>query len=140
MSTSIQENKAVVTAFFEAMNGHNFDDLDLVLARDVVRHCPATPDVTVTSLTQFKDFMKSDATAFPDSHQTPVLMVGEGDLVAVWATYEGTQSGPLGPLPPSGIRSKFNFSGVFRVSGTKIVEWWVTWDNLTILRQLGHAQ
>ena len=88
LSNAIQENKAVVIAFFEAMNGHDIDDLDLIVAGDVVRHCPATPDVTVTSLAQFKEFMRSDITAFPDSCQTPVLMVGEGELVAVWATYE----------------------------------------------------
>jgi predicted ester cyclase len=139
MSALTSEKKALVTAFFDAMNGHELDALDIVLASDVVRHCPATPDVIVTSLAQFKDFMRADASAFPDSCQTPVLMVEEGELVAVWATYEGTQSGPLGPFQPSGMRCKFDFSGVFRVSGTKIVEWWVTWDNLTILRQLGHA-
>jgi predicted ester cyclase len=27
---------------------------------------------------------------------------------------------------------------MFRIEARKIAEWWVTWDNLTILRQLGH--
>lgn len=140
MSASISENKAVVAAFFDAMNSHDLHALDAVLATDVVRHCPATPEIAVTSLAQFKAFMQADTSAFPDSHQTPVLVVGEGDLIAVWATYEGTHSGPFGSLPPSSRRCSFNFSGVFRVSGAKIVEWWVTWDNLTILSQLGHPK
>jgi predicted ester cyclase len=27
---------------------------------------------------------------------------------------------------------------MFRMADGKIAEWWVTWDNMTILRQLGH--
>jgi len=27
---------------------------------------------------------------------------------------------------------------VFRMADRKIAEWWVTWDNMTILRALGH--
>jgi predicted ester cyclase len=75
---------------------------------------------------------------FPDSRQTIVHMVAEGDLVGVWATYEGTQRGPIGPLPASGARTQFDFGAVFRMANGKIAEWWVTWDNITILQQLGH--
>jgi hypothetical protein len=65
------------------------------------------------------DFLRQDTAVFPDSVQTIKLLVAEGDLVAVWTTYEGTQQGPMGP---------------------KIAEWWVTWDNMTILRALGHSE
>jgi len=37
---------------------------------------------------------------FPDSIQTPKHLLADGDLVAVWATYEGTQRGQMGPFPP----------------------------------------
>jgi predicted ester cyclase len=60
----------------------------------------------------------------------------EGDLVAAWTTYEGTQLGPMGSFPPSGRKATFDFGAVFRVEGGKIAEWWVTWDNMTILRAL----
>ena len=39
---------------------------------------------------------------FPNSVQTIRLLIAEGNLVAVWATYEGTQQGSMGPFPPSG--------------------------------------
>ncbi len=52
---------------------------------------------------------------------------------------EGTQLGPMGPFPPSGRKAKFDFGAVFRIEGGKIAEWWVTWDNMTILRSLGHV-
>ena len=74
---------------------------------------------------------------FPDSVQTITHLVAEGNVVAVWTTYEGTQQGPMGPFPPSGRRARFDFGAVFRVEHAKIAEWWVTWDNMVVLRALG---
>jgi len=49
----------------------------------------------------------NDSTAiFPDSEQTLTQAAAEGDLVGVWCTYEGTQRGPIGPLPASGQKIK----------------------------------
>jgi predicted ester cyclase len=58
--------------------------------------------------------------------------------VAVWATYEGTQRGQMGPFPPSGKKVQFDFAALLRVEEGKIAEMWVTWDNMAILAQLGH--
>ena len=58
--------------------------------------------------------------------------------MGVWGTYEGTQRGPIGPLLASGARTHFDFGAVFRMADGKIAEWWITWDNMKILRQLGH--
>jgi predicted ester cyclase len=41
-------------------------------------------------------------------------------------------------FPPSGRKAQFDFGAMFRIEGGKIAEWWVTWDNMTILRALGH--
>jgi predicted ester cyclase len=138
MSATSEQNKVLVRRLWEAMNNRQLEALDALLAPDVVRHCEATPGGDVRSLEQFKDFMRQDAAVFPDSVQTITHLVAEGDLVAVWATYEGTQQGPMGPLPPSGRRARFDFGAVFRLERAKIAEWWVTWDNIAILRALGH--
>ena len=95
-----------------------------------------TPDLQARSLDDIKEFLRLDTAVFPDSVQTVKLMVAEGDLVATWATYEGTQQGPMGPFPPSGRKAQFDFGAVFRIEDGKIAEWWVTWDNMTILRAL----
>jgi steroid delta-isomerase-like uncharacterized protein len=138
MSTTSEQNKVLVRRFWDAMNTRHLEALDDLLAPDVVRHCEATPGVDVRSLEQFKEFMRQDAAVFPDSVQTITHLVAEGHVVAVWATYEGTQQGPLGPFPPSGRRARFEFGAVFRVERGKIAEWWVTWDNMALLRALGH--
>jgi steroid delta-isomerase-like uncharacterized protein len=137
MSTSANV-KELMRRFENAMNARRLDLLDELISPDVVRHCEATPGLVVTNLDQLKDFLKADAAVFPDNKQTFEHILVDGDMAAVWATYEGTQMGQMGPFPPSEKHAKFSFSGIFRVSEGKIAEWWVTWDNLTILRQLGH--
>jgi predicted ester cyclase len=64
-------------------------------------------------------------------------MLAEDDLVAFWATYSGIQDGPMGPYPATGKRMELDFAGMHRIADDKIVETWVTWDNLTGLTQLG---
>jgi steroid delta-isomerase-like uncharacterized protein len=136
--TASAENKVLVRRFGEAMNARQLDLLDELVAPDFIRHCQATPEVTVGSRDQFKDFLRQDAAVFPDSRQILQHMLAEGDLVAIWATYEGTQKGQMGPFPPSGKRMQVDFAAVLRVENGKIAEMWVTWDNKTILAQLGH--
>jgi predicted ester cyclase len=45
-----------------------------------------------------KEFLRQDTAVFPDSVQTIKLLVAEGNLVAAWTTYEGTQQGLMGPF------------------------------------------
>ena len=138
MPTIAEENKAGVRRFWDAMNTRQWDAFDELLAPDVVRHCQATPEANVRSCEQYKEWFRQDATVFPDSMQTLTHLVTEGDFVAVWATYAGTQRGRLGPFPPSEKKVQVDFGAVFRMVQGKIAEWWVTWDNTEILAQLGH--
>jgi len=138
MTTTIDVNKDLARRFAEAMNTRRLDLLDEIVAPGFVRHCQATPNVSVTSLAAFKEFLRHDAAVFPDSVQTPRHVVAEGDLVAVWASYEGTQLGQDGPFPPSGKRMQLEFGAFLRVEDGKIAELWVTWDNVAALTQLGH--
>ena len=135
---SAEQNKAVIRHFFDAWNSRRPEAFDDLITPDVVRHCDATPGVEARSLEQIKEFLVQDTAIFPDFVQTIKLLITEGNHVAVWVTYEGTQQGPMGPLPPSGRKAQFDFGAVFRIDGGKIAEWWVTWDNMKILRSLGH--
>jgi predicted ester cyclase len=138
MRTPSEENKVLVHRFGEAMNTRQLHLLDELVAPGFLRHCQATPEIDVRSLQEFKDFLRRDAAVFPDSIQTLKHILAEGDLVAVWATYEGTQIGQMGPFPPSGKKMRVDFGAVLRVENGKIAEMWVTWDNMATLTQLGH--
>ncbi len=130
-------NKALVRAFAEAGNDNDLEAFDRLIDPGFVRHCEATPEVSVRSCEDFKQFYRDTATTFPDQRLTLQTLVAEGDRVAFWGTFSGTQQGPMGPFPATGKRMESDCAGVFRIEDGKIAELWVTWDNLAGLAQLG---
>lgn len=138
--TRQQENEELVRKMIEAINQRDFAALDAVVAADVRRHSTATPGVEVRSLEDFKAFLHQDLAAVPDAVQEVQAMIAEGDLVAVRALYRGTQTGPMGPFPPSGKALSIPFLAFLRIADGKIAEMWVEWDNLAALVSLGHLE
>ena len=136
-TTTDDDRRALVHTMVTAMNERALDRLDEVMSADFVRHCEPTPDVVITDLDGYKGFLDAFTEGFPDNVQTIEHMAVDGDLIGVFATYEGTHRGPFGPFAPTGKRVKFSFAGMFRVEDDKLAEFWVTWDQMTILGQLG---
>ena len=131
------KNKELVAEAFAVIEAGDLDKLDQLIAADYVRHCQATPTVNVTSLEGFKEFLIGELDSVSDPKMVLHRMIAEDDLVAFWATYSGVQDGPMGPYPATGKRMELDFAGMHRIVDDKIVETWVTWDNLTGLSQLG---
>ena len=132
-----EANKDLVRAFAEAGNANDLDAFDSLLAPDFVRHCQATPEVAVTTCEEFKEFYRETARTVPDQRMKLDALVAEGDRVAFWGGFSGTQEGPMGPFPPTGKRMASEIGGMFRIEAGRIAELWVTWDNLSGLAQLG---
>lgn len=133
-----ETNKEVARTLIEAVNTRDYDLLDEIVAPDFVRHCQATPDARVRSLADMKEYLRKDAEVFPDSRVTAETIIAEGDMVAGYLTFSGTQQGPIGPFPATGKKMELVYLSMMRFEAGKIVEMWVEWDNLAILRQLGH--
>jgi len=133
------ENIAIATAMVDAINSRNLEALDNLVAPDVVRKSAATPGVTVENLDDFKAFLRADFSAVPDSVMTIDVIFGNEEFVAMRAVYAGTQTGQMGPFPPSGKHFELPFIGVLSMKDGKISEIWVEWDNMHMLKQLGHG-
>lgn len=133
-----RDHSELARRMVEAINARALDALDAVIAPDVVRHSAATPDVVVENLEQFKAFLRQDLTGVPDARITVERMFGDGEHVAMLARYTGTQTGQMGPFPPSARRIDLPFIGIVRIEDEKIAEMWVEWDNLSMLTALGH--
>jgi steroid delta-isomerase-like uncharacterized protein len=133
-----QQNKAIVTKAFEVVGNGDFDQMGNYIAENYVRHSQATPGLVVESLDDFKAFIRQDRLAIPDQILEIKNLVAEGNMVAFYAIYKGTQAGQMGPFPPSGKTTSLEFAGIHRMENGKIAETWITWDNITILSQLGH--
>ena len=137
LDSQAQKNKEIVKKTFEIVANGDYEGMDAYIASDMVRHCQATPELVIESLDAFKEFIRNDRKSIPDQKLNVKMLVAEGDLVAFWCTYTGTHTGQMGPFPPTGKSAELDFSGVHRLENGKVVETWVTWDNITILSQLG---
>jgi len=131
------ENVQLATSMVEAINSRDLDMLDQLMAPDVVRHSAATAGVVVTSLDEFKAFLRSDFVTVPDSVMAIEMIFATESFVALRAMYSGTQMGPMGPFPATGKRFELPFIGILRIEDERIAEIWVEWDNVYALSQLG---
>ena len=76
-------------------------------------------------------------TAFPDWKTTITSLTGQGDRVVMQFTGTGTQTGPLGGLPPTGKHVTITGMRMFQVEHGRIAGTWVNYDELGLLQQLG---
>ncbi len=136
-SKQIESNKNLIHRFTASTNAADWDAFDELLTEDFSRHCQATPNVQVSSREEFKKLQESFLVSMPDQQITIEMIIAEGDKVAVYATYSGTLTGPMGEFPPTGKSVDSKFISIFRIEEGRIAELWVEWDNLAMLTQLG---
>ena len=127
------ENKALVRRAWELAD--NPDILDEVYAPDVVWH---EPDQEIRGLEQAKQFVTTYKTAFPDMKATVEDVIAEGDKVVTRVTIRGTHQGEIEEFgPPTGRQIEVKGITIQRIEEGKIVEDWDSYDNLSIMQQLG---
>lgn len=136
-SRQLEANKNLVHRLTASTNAADWEAFDELLTENFTRHCQATPNVQVNSRNEFKKLQESFWASMPDQRITIEMMIAEGDKVAVYATYSGTLTGPMGEFPPTGKSMESKFISIFRIEEGRIAELWVEWDNLAMLTQLG---
>jgi predicted ester cyclase len=132
---SPEENKTIVRLYQEAYNKNNLDDLDELVAADLITHSlmPGLPP----SLEGGKQIHRMTVAALPDLHVAIDDLLAEGDKVVMRFTATGTFKNEFLGLPPTGKPIKFTGISIFRLAGAKIVEHWGQEDELGLMRQLG---
>lgn len=134
----LEANKNLVRQFAARIDAGEWDALDALVAEDIRRHSRATtarPEIS--SRKEFKRHEQARHTTWRDGRVTYDMMVAEGDMVAAYATFTGTNEGPLGEFPATGRSVEAKFLAMFRIEEGKIAEIWVEWDNVATLTQLG---
>ena len=130
-----EENKALARRSWESVD--NPDTLGEVYAPDVVWH---NPEGDIRGLEEAKQFVAMFETAFPDISATVEDVVAEGDKVVSRVTIRGTHQGEVEEFgPPTGRRVEVQGLSLHRIEDGKIVEEWNSYDNLSVLQQLGRA-
>lgn len=135
---SLDENKAVLRAFIDAINAKDWARVESLAAEDIIRNSSTAGSPRSRGRDGLLAFLRGEAEAFPDAQETIEFLVAEGDLVAARLRFRGTQLGRSGPYPPTGGVLDAGFIGIFRIREGKVAEVWVEFDNLNSLIQLGH--
>jgi steroid delta-isomerase-like uncharacterized protein len=130
-----EENKALARRSWESVDAP--DTLGEVYASDVVWHMP---DQEVRSIEEAKQFVDMFKTAFPDMQATVEDVVAEGDKVVTRVTLRGTHQGEVEEFgPPTGKQVEIEGITIHRIEDGKIAEEWNSYDNLSLMQQLGLA-
>lgn len=134
-----EQNKALIRRIHAEVSKGNTTIFDEVLSPNYVRHCQAMPPglQELHGTDQFKAFIADFLTAVPDCNDSVLFVIAEGNMVAYVTHTTGTQTGPMGDLPPSGKTFTLTNIVIHRIENGKVAETWVSWDNVAMLTQLG---
>jgi predicted ester cyclase len=138
-SRTEEENKAIVRETHAALARGDFEAFKAAIGPNYVRHCQAMPPglQELHGTEEFFGFLEEWLAAVPGYTDTLSEMMADGDRVAYVSTMNGVQTGPLGDLPATGKEFTLVNLIIQRLADGKIVETWVSWDNVAFLSQLG---
>lgn len=134
----LNANKELIKKFTELLNKKQFDQLNTIMKLEFKRHSQATAEMPeLNSLDEFIKLQEGFLSSFSDQKVTIEMLIAEGNYVAGYATYSGTNDGPMPPFPATDKYAELKFLSIFRIEENKIAELWVEWDNLAFLTKLG---
>jgi steroid delta-isomerase-like uncharacterized protein len=131
------EAKAITNRVLIIWNEADFSAAGDLYASDYIRHHPI-PSANV-SFEDFKNTVTALHDSFPDCKFTFNNTLVKEDKIIVFATFTGTNTGPLEDLPPTGKNAKVSGVYVFRIAEGKIAEEWTYFNLLSYYQQLGFA-
>jgi ketosteroid isomerase-like protein len=128
-------NLDVMNKVYLAFDAHAIEDALAFYADDFVQEDFTAPGP------QKKADVRKHATAvlaaIPDFKCTRVTVLPAGADVVVESSVQGTFTGPMGPIKPTGQPVNVHQLDVWRLSGGKIVKQWSYSNDLEVLTQLG---
>lgn len=133
-----ESNKKLIESFVLAINTSDWDSLRRIVAPNFIRHSYAAGEPGVGSCEDLIEFLQSEAQSFPDGREELLDLVAEENKVAARHRFSGTQTGFLGPFPPTSKKMLAEYLAIYRIEDGRIAEAWAEWDNQSGLTQLGH--
>lgn len=130
-------NLAAIRRFWDGFNSHNLDIWDEVCALDFINHDPGlpTPDADLPTTKQTIAHLMFGA--FPDMQASEEDLFADGDKVVTRRTLQRTHQGELMGMAPIGKAVSVGGVWLSHLRNGKIVEQWVYFDLLGLLRQVG---
>ena len=117
---SVEENKATIRRVWDECNKGNLSVIDECFADNFVRYDHFGKTMDRAGYKRMSAFILKSS---PDFHVTIDDMIGEGDKVAFRMTISGTNTGAVGPTPPTGKPYTFKEVYFARFEGGKVAEY-----------------
>ena len=133
-----EDNKALARrSWEEIVNERNPDAIEEIYPSDLVWH---EPDGDIQGYEQARQFVSTFFRGFPDINITVEDVIAEGEQVVTRYTIRGTHQGETDEFgPPTEKQMELKGITIHRFEGGKIVEEWESYDNLSMMQQLGLA-
>lgn len=138
-SAQVEDNKAVVRRYLEAMGTAEFAAVAEAteatthrLRRHEFENLKYNADDPILAAA-----MQPELEAISDRTNTITRFMGEGDLVAATFQITGTHSGNLFGIPATGKSFDIVSGAIFKLKNEKIVESWFMAEEARLLRQIG---
>ena len=129
-----EQNKATAKRAFEEILSHGrFELAERLYAKDFVNHGLHSN----ASLEEDQTALKGWHAAFPDVVIVPEKLIAEDDLVTIYWTARGTNTGTGNGLPATGKKAELAGITIWRIVDGKIKEEWSAFDQLSMMQQLG---
>jgi steroid delta-isomerase-like uncharacterized protein len=132
---SSADNKQIAERFIdEIFNKGNLDGVDRFVTSDFIYHARGED---VSGIENFKEWVSSDRSAFPDIRFTILDSISELNKVATAWIVEGTHTKEFRGIPATHKKVETVGVNIFHFEGNKIKEAWTVVDGLTAALQIG---
>lgn len=130
-----EKNKALAKRVIEEIfNGGNINNLEELVARDILIH---DTDKELSGLDQLRQGIANLHAAFPDLHYTIEDLLADDDKVIVRCKGAGTHHGSFRGIPATGKKMVYTVILIWRFTNNKLCEHWSVSDVYGMLQQLG---
>ena len=131
MSTS---HKDAAVTYSQSYNTGNWEALEALLHPDFVYHSGRRGDLNKAELL---DFLKKTKEAFPDAKFFIDDMVLQDDTLGIRHTFEGTMTGSIFGIEPSGKQAIQDVNEMIHFKDGLYFESWVILNSFYLVQQLG---
>jgi steroid delta-isomerase-like uncharacterized protein len=136
---SSKENIKIVQKLYDCYNKNDLQQLnafDSLVSQNVQFRDPTMPNAT-SGLQAVKQSEANYIKAFPNKSSKIDTIFSVEDRVVVRWSVNATQKGPFQGIAPTNKPVKISGITIYRIADNKICEIWRSWDQLTLLEQLG---
>ncbi len=131
-----EADTAIVRRFYEELwNRWDLAVADEIVAEDI--RFRGSLGTTVRGRREFKAYVESVRTAFPDWRNEIEDLFGAGDKVVARLTWTGTHRGELLGVPATGREVAYAGAAIFTIADGVITDAWVVGDTQELWRALG---